>query len=505
MARLLVVGVEPVLTAALEDRLLPAGHQIEPVQDGARAVSMAVEKPIDLIVVAMDLPPSSGLAVVRALRSHDETRGLPILILANHAGAQDRVRALRAGADDSVSLPCDLDELVLRVERLLGLREAEPGVLQGDLAGHPLWELLQSAQQTGKSGFIEVSGRRSSGRIELHEGKVVAAHWQRLRGQEACLAVLGVKDGRFRFTSTDPQQGDRAPAASATSIQSLLLEASRLEDELERRSRSLPSTGAPLELVADREHPPQDRPLGPPGSELVYQRIRKYPGTRLFDLLEQIDLAPLRIRLALAHLVEEAFVAPTEAVDGTPSTTRLAFSALLQVATLDLLDAAGMTSRAPGLLPVLLLADAASRPRLAEMLASVPSGHPDLDSFSRLSERLAAGQSGSALMTAQIGKLSIHAHPVAEEEIGRIAGVLPACGAVLLWIGAAAAVELLPDVHDWPARLKPPATAIVVADGREALSWALDRFGHGDGWRITAHPPHSILGVLRLLHPGPSA
>jgi len=159
-----------------------------------------------------------------------------------------------------------------------------------------------------------------------------------------------------------------------------------------------------------------------------------------------------------------------------------------------------MTAGAPGVLPVLLLADSPSLPRLAEILDSVPAGRHEPDSCRKLAARLTAGGSGSALLAASIGKLSLHAHSASPDERGRVAGVLPACGAVLLWAGGVGTLESLPEAGEWPGRLRPPGTAVLVAEAEETLQAGHDRLG--GGWRITAHPPHSLLGILRLLHPG---
>ena len=86
--------------------------------------------------------------------------------------------ALRAGADDYLARPCDLEELLLRLDRLLANRTAALQVLQGDLANHPLWALLQYLGQVRKSGILRVKGESGAGTIEMHDGEPVAARWQ---------------------------------------------------------------------------------------------------------------------------------------------------------------------------------------------------------------------------------------------------------------------------------------------------------------------------------------
>ena len=79
--------------------------------------------------------------------------------------------ALRAGADDYLSRPCDLEELLLRLDRLLANRTAALQVLQGDLANHPLWALLQYLGQVRKTGILRVEGGGGAGTIEMRDGE----------------------------------------------------------------------------------------------------------------------------------------------------------------------------------------------------------------------------------------------------------------------------------------------------------------------------------------------
>ena len=98
-------------------------------------------------------------------------------------------------ADDYLARPFDLEELHLRSERLLGSRIANLQMLQGDLKNHPLWALLQYLKQVHKSGSLRVRGATGSGTVEIRNGDLLAARWQRLT-----LSALAVADHvLFRF------------------------------------------------------------------------------------------------------------------------------------------------------------------------------------------------------------------------------------------------------------------------------------------------------------------
>ncbi len=107
MVRVLVLELDPVFAAVIEDRLLVSGHESQPVSDPALAVSTATEGRADLLIMELDLPGVSGLEIVRQLRRQSETRSLPILALSSKDTSEVRIEALRAGVDDFLAQPCD--------------------------------------------------------------------------------------------------------------------------------------------------------------------------------------------------------------------------------------------------------------------------------------------------------------------------------------------------------------------------------------------------------------
>ncbi|MEZ5063995.1 MAG: response regulator transcription factor [bacterium] len=113
---ILVVEDEPTLQRALVDLLGGAGHRVEAVGDGVRAVELGVRTPYDLILLDLMLPRLDGIDVCRRLR---EVRpALPILMLTARGSEEDKVRGLTAGADDYVTKPFGAKELLARVNAL---------------------------------------------------------------------------------------------------------------------------------------------------------------------------------------------------------------------------------------------------------------------------------------------------------------------------------------------------------------------------------------------------
>lgn len=115
--RVLVVEDETELRELLGRALKRQGFAVDLAADGTDGLHLATEYPIDLAIIDLGLPGESGLDIVRRVREHD--RKFPILILTARSDWQDKVEALEIGADDYVTKPFRIEELMARVHALL--------------------------------------------------------------------------------------------------------------------------------------------------------------------------------------------------------------------------------------------------------------------------------------------------------------------------------------------------------------------------------------------------
>ncbi len=115
--RLLLVEDEASLALTLGDRLRAEGYLVEVRDDGESALEHLIGQPVDLVVLDVMLPGMDGFAVCRELRG----RGLdiPVLMLTARSEVLDRVVGLKLGADDYLTKPFEMAELLARVEALL--------------------------------------------------------------------------------------------------------------------------------------------------------------------------------------------------------------------------------------------------------------------------------------------------------------------------------------------------------------------------------------------------
>ncbi|HYH44249.1 MAG TPA: response regulator transcription factor [Thermoanaerobaculia bacterium] len=115
--RVLLVEDEPSLVLTVSDRLLSEGYQVETTGDGNTALSRALAEPFDLVILDVMLPGRDGFEVCRELRSRGGQ--VPVLMLTARSQVIDRVVGLKLGADDYLTKPFEMIELLARVEALL--------------------------------------------------------------------------------------------------------------------------------------------------------------------------------------------------------------------------------------------------------------------------------------------------------------------------------------------------------------------------------------------------
>jgi DNA-binding response OmpR family regulator len=118
--RILVVEDDELLAMGLVDALEAESYAVDLAGDGARADELMATGEYDLVVLDWNVPPPSGLELLRSWRDHGYD--LPVLMLTGRAGVEDRVSGLDTGADDYLTKPFALDELLARVRSLLRRR-----------------------------------------------------------------------------------------------------------------------------------------------------------------------------------------------------------------------------------------------------------------------------------------------------------------------------------------------------------------------------------------------
>jgi len=159
VTRILVIEDDPSIRMGLEDTLAAKGYQVEVVGKGGEGAEKALSGRYDLIVLDVMLPDIDGFEVCRRIRqSRGPTRRLPVIMLSARGAELDRVRGLELGADDYVTKPFSLMELLARVASVLRRAQGESAEPVGLSFGDVDIDLVgQVALRSGKR--IELPSR----------------------------------------------------------------------------------------------------------------------------------------------------------------------------------------------------------------------------------------------------------------------------------------------------------------------------------------------------------
>src|ERR1700742_4796771 len=115
----LVVEDEAALAELLKYNLEKEGYSVRVSIDGEEALVAAEERAPDLVLLDWMLPKASGVEVCRRLRARQETRNTPIVMLTARGDESDRVRGLDIGADDYITKPFSMTELLARLRAVM--------------------------------------------------------------------------------------------------------------------------------------------------------------------------------------------------------------------------------------------------------------------------------------------------------------------------------------------------------------------------------------------------
>jgi two-component system KDP operon response regulator KdpE len=179
--RILVVDDEPQITRVLRTSLSSQGYDIRVANDGETALEIMKDWTPDLVVTDLSMPNMDGLELCRRLRVASQ---VPIIVLSVRGEERTKVQALDAGADDYITKPFGIDELLARVRAALRRVPAENGQaslietgdFRIDLAAHKVAVRKREVHLTPKEFDLLVYLARHAGRVVTHRA-LLGAIW----------------------------------------------------------------------------------------------------------------------------------------------------------------------------------------------------------------------------------------------------------------------------------------------------------------------------------------
>lgn len=169
--RVLVIEDEPTLLAQLTAVLREQGFVVDAVADGREGEWAAVEFPVDAAIIDLGLPGKDGLQIIRHLRA--KGRDYPVLILTARERWQDKVEGLETGADDYLTKPFQMEELLARLRALIRRsgRWSQPVLQSGPVSLDPQ---TQAVTCGGQPVDLTAYEYRLLEYLILHAGEVLS-------------------------------------------------------------------------------------------------------------------------------------------------------------------------------------------------------------------------------------------------------------------------------------------------------------------------------------------
>lgn len=127
MKQILLVDDEAVNCKLIGSYLRSSGHDVEVASDGIEAMAK-LRLGFDLVLLDIVMPHMDGYQVARAIRDSDDSADVPIIMITSHDGREERLLAVKAGANDFIAKPVDKTELRVRVESQLRFKEARDAI-----------------------------------------------------------------------------------------------------------------------------------------------------------------------------------------------------------------------------------------------------------------------------------------------------------------------------------------------------------------------------------------
>ncbi len=135
-AKILIVDDEPFNVDYLQQELEDLGYETISAANGQEALEKVAAEAPDLILLDVMMPVMDGFTACRILKANEATQLIPIVIMTVLGGTEDRIKGIKAGADDFLTKPVDQRELLARIQTAVKLKQAVDKRLQGQEAGN---------------------------------------------------------------------------------------------------------------------------------------------------------------------------------------------------------------------------------------------------------------------------------------------------------------------------------------------------------------------------------
>ena len=324
--RLLLADGDAKNLRVLDVSLRAAGFEVRTATNGTAAWSAIEAEAPDLIIADADLPELDGFELCARVRGRDVTAGIPFIFLGSDNLIAHRIKGIEVGADDYLTKPAFVQEVVTRVRSAVQRRAREKAttgapssdVFKGLLSDISVVDLLGIVESSGRSGIVHLRGTRDApGTLYFRQGQVVDAEVGRLSGVDAIGRLFTWTTGSFEVE----WKSIRRPNAVGLSTADLVLEGMKRLDDRNHLAAGI----GDLQKAFEVNYPVLAERLAEIPDE-VNGILRLFDGARsLAHVIEDSHLPDLEAMALVTRLRDEGIIHdPADAGSGRSSPGPLA-------------------------------------------------------------------------------------------------------------------------------------------------------------------------------------
>lgn len=226
---ILIVDPVEVSTSSLAPPLTNDGYKVSVVPTATAAEGAITESQPDLAIVAFDLPQTNGLKFCQKLKRNPDTSSIPVVMLLKQDEEKHVAECLRAGVDDYIVKPVNLELLFLKTQKLVTAAptEATKEGVSGSLEDMSFTDMIQILCAGAKSMEIDLICDGTEGHVFVKNGEIIHADVGDAKGEEAFYKLMQWTRGDF----TTKQCAEFPEPTIDSSTMSLLMEGARIADE----------------------------------------------------------------------------------------------------------------------------------------------------------------------------------------------------------------------------------------------------------------------------------
>ncbi|MCP4687783.1 MAG: response regulator, partial [Desulfobacterales bacterium] len=254
--KVLIVDDDPVMRMSLDSTLSEAGYETVHVGDGLEALEKVREIDPDVVLSDIVMPRLDGYELHKRLRQNSETADIPFLFLSVKSEPSDQLKGLQMGADDYVTKPFKIKDLIARMEKVMKSAERmrsfrSQAVFSGSLAQMDMGDVLQVVELNYKSGELVLRSARGKkiGSAFFQDGRLINAVKNQLTGLEAFYDLIAEGDAFFEFFGREVDAAEEITQSNMAVLldgKLIIDEGRRLDKMLESLDVVLTSAGAPI-------------------------------------------------------------------------------------------------------------------------------------------------------------------------------------------------------------------------------------------------------------------